>query len=315
MNAAIRLIPYCAVGLSLKAVGATPTTRYFYRILSNLVSGRRQRSGRMPLHYISRLVRDLKIIDRHGILQAGDHLLEIGSGWCHWEAIKLRLFFDVRCTLFDVWDNRQFAAMLSYVRQLDRALSNGLLAGDRRVQRARALIAAILRANSFEELYYLLNFEYLLDAGGRCTPVSSRSFKLVISTATLEHIAVKDVPGAIHNLSRLVAPGGWVIHRWNLDDHISHYTGNSQKEYLRFSPAAWSLIGDNQVQRINSNRIPRSEWLRLFRESGLSVVQDDSVFLRSDQIPQPHKQFNTWSNHDRRCIRMSLLMQRTNGMS
>ena len=96
-------------------------------------------------------------------------LLEIGNtGWLHWESTILRLFNDVRITLFDVWDNRQFD---SYPGRMSPAA-----AGDRRAHGAlppgesaepqQTLQKILQTLRSFDELYELLDFRYILDPSG-----------------------------------------------------------------------------------------------------------------------------------------------------
>ena len=43
---------------------------------------------------------------------------ELGTGWIHFYSLYLRLFFDFRGTLYDVWDNRQLHALKRIFSQL-----------------------------------------------------------------------------------------------------------------------------------------------------------------------------------------------------
>ncbi len=54
----------------------------------------------------------------YGFPKDGDRLLEIGTGWLHWEAIASRLFFDIQATLIDAWDKRQPRGIQNYLSQL-----------------------------------------------------------------------------------------------------------------------------------------------------------------------------------------------------
>lgn len=65
------------------------------------------------------------------------------------EAMTIRLFFDIEAGMFDVWDNRQFAALKRYFSLLDGLLDHKIDLNN--VQRARAhrLIRQIVSAAWF----------------------------------------------------------------------------------------------------------------------------------------------------------------------
>src|ERR1043165_3728637 len=101
------MIKYIAVALSLKSFSCGPAMRLLYRQLGNKVGGRRRATGPMPGYYAERIKRMLRLTRQYNIVRDGDRILELGTGWLHWEALTLRLFFDIKAVLFDVWDNRQ----------------------------------------------------------------------------------------------------------------------------------------------------------------------------------------------------------------
>ena len=101
------MLKYCLSAAALRAFSVSPLTRRMYRQLGNTWGARKRSAGRMPAYYPARISRMLRIARTYGFPKDGDKLIELGTGWLHWEAITTRLFFDVRCTLFDVWDNRQ----------------------------------------------------------------------------------------------------------------------------------------------------------------------------------------------------------------
>src|SRR6202040_1146893 len=99
--------------------------RSFYRRLGNTVGNRRRSSGVMPDYYAERVKRMLRLQKQYSIVSDGDRIIELGTGWLHWEALTLRLFYDIKAVLFDVWDNRQLGGLKNYVRQLKPMLSDG----------------------------------------------------------------------------------------------------------------------------------------------------------------------------------------------
>jgi hypothetical protein len=124
----------------------------------------------------------------------GDRILELGTGWLHWEALTLRLFFDVEAVLFDVWDNRQLGGLKNYVRRLRPQLEDGFELTAAELKRARGIIDAILETDSFDQLYGLLNFKYVIDGAGSLAQFPAGSFQLIVSGGVLEHVPREALP-------------------------------------------------------------------------------------------------------------------------
>lgn len=269
------MVKYVTTAIALKCFSLTPFTRRIYRKLGNVVGDSRRSSEQMPGYYADRVKRIIRLAREHKIVTHGDRVLELGTGWLHWEALTLRLFYDIKAVLFDVWDNRQLAGLKNYIRQLDAMLdeSFGLSAGE--IARARAIIASVLRAESFDELYELLGFEYLVESSGSLATLPDASFQLVVSGGVLEHVNREALPTLIKETRRVLRPGGWAVHSIDTADHLEHYDRTvSPKLYLGFSEATWKLLCDNEVQYIN--RMQRGEWLRLFQESGFEVIEEEA---------------------------------------
>lgn len=225
----------------------------------------------MPSYYLERINRMLRIAKSYGVPKDGDRLIELGTGWLHWEAITIKLFFDVHGILYDVWDNRQLSALKGYLRQLDELLDH-TEADQAQQESARRLISKIQAATSYNDLYKLLQFEYVLDQRGKPGLLEKGSFDLVISAGVLEHIYAKDSNEFVCDVEKLLRPGGYSIHSINIRDHLHQYdTSVSKKQYLRYPEWLWRLCFENEVQYIN--RIQRSDWLALFQGVGLTLVE------------------------------------------
>ena len=229
----------------------------------------------MPGYYPERVKRMLRLNRQNEIVRNGDRILELGTGWLHWEALTLRLFFDIEAVLFDVWDNRQLGGLKNYVRQLRPLLEDGFQLLAEKVNRARAIIDAILKVSSFDELYNLLGFKYLVESSGSLSEFASGSFQLVVSGGVLEHIKRETVPGLIAETRRILKPEGWAVHSIDTADHLEHYDRSvSPKLYLTSSEWAWRHLWGNEVQYIN--RLQRGEWLEIFRRNGFELVEEET---------------------------------------
>ncbi len=267
------MLKYCLSAMALRAFSSSRLTKRMYRRLGNSLGGKKRAVGRMPDFYLARINRMLRIAKSYGVPKDGDKLVELGTGWLHWEAVTTRLFFDVRGILFDVWDNRQINGLKNYIEQLDNSLDK-LDVDDAQRTSARKLISQIKEVNNYQDLYDLLGFEYVLNDKGSLNSLEKESFDIVVSAGVLEHIYAEDASSYVDGIATLLKPGGYSVHSINIRDHLHQYdTSVSRKQYLHYPPWIWSLCFENDVQYIN--RIQRSEWLELFRKSGLALVEEE----------------------------------------
>ena len=65
----------------------------------------------------------------------------------------------IEAVLFDVWDNRQLGGLKNYVGQLIPLLKDGLELTPTQRSRAVAIAEKVVKVESFDELYRLLNFQ------------------------------------------------------------------------------------------------------------------------------------------------------------
>jgi len=245
-----------------------------YRRLGNTMGSKKRVVGPMPSFYLDRINRMLRLAKSYGVPKNGDRLIELGTGWLHWEAITTRLFFDVNGILFDVWDNRQINGLKNYLEQLNHSLDKLDVDNAQRAH-ARDLICKIREINEYQDLYNLLGFEYVIDPQGSLRALEKESFDIAVSAGVMEHIYAKDIPSFIDGISTMLKPGGYSIQSINIRDHLRQYdTSMSPKQYLHYSPRIWSLCFENDVQYIN--KIQRSEWLELFRKAGLVLVEEQA---------------------------------------
>jgi SAM-dependent methyltransferase len=304
------MMKYLAVAFSLKAFSSTAMTRRVYREIGNRRGGKRRATGGLPFYYPERVKRMLRLVKEHGIVRDGDYVLELGTGWLHWEALTLRLFFDIRAVLFDVWDNRQLDGLKNYVSQLRTLLANQvefpLEKGQ--IKRADALISDILRVNSFSELYKMLGFEYVIESSGSLSQFSDDSFNLVVSAGVLEHVSRSAVPMLIRETSRVLVPGGYASHSIDTSDHLAHYdTAVNKKAFLRFSEPVWKALFQNEVQYIN--RIPYTEWMDIFRSNSFEILEEVRANVDIAGLPLA-SQYRNFDPRDLECTYIKLLLRK-----
>ncbi len=267
------MLRYIAAAMALKGFSSCTTAKDLYRALGNKLGAEKRANSAMPAYYLERVNRMLRLNREYNFIKAGGKLIELGTGWLHWEALTTRLFFDIEAVLFDVWDNRQLGGLLNYISQFNAILEQSEADAAQRKQ-ARLLINEILKVNSFEQLYSLLDFEYVINKQGSLNKLESGAFDIVVSAGVLEHIKLDKVSEYIQESSRLLKPGGYSMHSICLQDHLYQYDERvSPKQYLSFSDAAWKRWFENEVQYIN--RVQRSQWIKLFEHAHLELVEEE----------------------------------------
>jgi len=295
---------YCLSALALKAFSCSRFTKRIYRELGNTLGSKKRAVGQMPTYYLDRINRMMRIAKTYGVPKNGDKMIELGTGWLHWEAITTRLFFDVHGILFDVWDNRQMDGLKNYIGQLDNYLDKIDVDTSQR-NFAHNLISKIREANDYQGLYKLLGFEYVLDQKGSLNLLEKESFDLVVSAGVLEHISAKGASDFVNGIATLLKPGGYSVHSINIMDHLYQYDSTvSRKQYLKYPNWVWSLCFDNDVQKIN--RIQRSDWLEFFTRAGLVLVEEE-VEMEDLSGLKVATLYQKYEENDLRCWNLKLV--------
>jgi hypothetical protein len=286
------MLKYVAISTAAKAFSVNDTTRAAYRRLGNVVLEKMRVSGGISQPYIDRAVRLVDYCDRLELLAPGDKVLELGTGWVHWEATVLRLFFDVEVTLYDVWDNRLLGAYTSWLAQLHDLIDEAFahLPEERRAQ-ARKIARQAMDVTTFEELYQTLNFTYVVDATGELRNVPRDHYALAVSADVLEHVQGEQLPSYLAGMRECLVPGGTSVHQIDLVDHFYYFdTTTSPKNYYRYSDKTWRRWFESDVQYFN--RIQRPTWIQLFEDAGfeLRVADDVSEHLEPIELAPMYRE-------------------------
>ena len=112
------MIKYVVMSSAAKAFSLNQSTKALYRSLGNQVLARSRSASGIEDRYVERAQRLLAICDQHSVLKPGDRIVELGTGWLHWEATVLRLFNDIEATLYDVSDNRLIGPYREWLAEL-----------------------------------------------------------------------------------------------------------------------------------------------------------------------------------------------------
>ncbi len=85
------MFKYLMTAAALKMFSISPQTKRFYRLLGNILDQRRRIQEGLNEYYVDRARKILELCERHNTIQKGNRLLEIGTGWMHWESMIIRL--------------------------------------------------------------------------------------------------------------------------------------------------------------------------------------------------------------------------------
>lgn len=302
------MMRYVAAATALKLLGSTSVTRSFYRNVLGNVCGARKRAGRgLDSSYIVRGRTLLDLHRKHGLLADGMRLLEVGTGWLHFYSIFVALFHDVRATVTDIWDNRQLAPLRATFLQLGEVLDASFELRPEQSRRAHDVIRSIGACRSFDELYALLGFTYVLDDEGDLGFAGEGEYDLILSFHVLEHIHRDVIERHAARMASSLKPGGRQLHQIGIDDHLRHYDmALSPKHYLRYSDRTWKRWFENNLQYFN--RLQRSEWKDLFRGTGMSILDEDAESCDIEGLPVDRR-FAGLERQDLSCTTLTLVLE------
>jgi SAM-dependent methyltransferase len=302
------MLKYVMTATALKAFSVSPATKRVYRMLGNTVGQRRRTQRGLRSSYVARAKQLLALCERYCAVHSGDRVLEIGTGWLHWESTIIRLFYDVEATLFDVWDNRNFEAYKRWLDQLESIIDQEIDMAPIQSARVHHLLRAISKARSFDEVYRLLDFRYAIDAYGLPVQLPSNHFAAIYSYNVLEHVHRSILPDFGKEIYRLLKSGGYSFHRIDLGDHLADYDASvSPKNYLRYSDKVWRRYFENDVQYFN--RVQRPEWLEIFQQAGLEELEEESQYVDLDAI-SVDRRYRDLSQQDLRCVELRVVHRR-----
>ncbi len=299
------MIKYAMAATVLKLFSTNGPTIKLYRRLGNTLGSKKRMKSDIPRHYIECVNRYLNLFEKYNVLKNGDQLLELGTGWLHWGATTMRLLCDIETTLFDIWDNRQFGAFKNYLRRLDEIIDKEMILDSVINERVHNLIRSILATSSFDDMYHLLNFKYVINPSGKLNLFMDESFDLIVSEGVLEHVKINHLSEYVNDFYRLLKPGGYSIHTINVSDHLSGYDKSvSKKNYLRYSDQVWQYFIENEVQYFN--RVQASEWLALFETSRLKLI-DKKLSFRDLGSLKINKKYSNLDRQDLECVEIQML--------
>ena len=298
------MLRYLIAASALKAFSSNTWTKKLYRSLGDRFGGPLARRETYMMSHVRRGNLFRELCEKYNVLVCGDRLLEIGTGWIHWHSLYHRLFYDVNISMLDVWDCRQLNALHELFGELRQVMKSDPATDSVVLDR----LDMIMSANSFDELYQAFGLEYVVDERGSLEQFEDNSMSCVFSFHVLEHVPRESTAELARNIERVLKPGAYSIHQIGIDDHLTHYDSKaSPKNYLRYSDNVWKRFFENNLQYVN--RLQMSEWLTMFADSGLSLMETQPVYCNIEGL-KVHERFSGYSNEDLECTILTLVHQK-----
>jgi SAM-dependent methyltransferase len=289
---------YVLAALSLKLISSNRLTKNIYRKLGNVIGGMKRKNANVDT-YLKRGDLLLKLCRKYDLLQDGDNLLELGTGWLHWYSMYIRLLYPVQITMMDIWDNRQLLALKANFKKVFEVSDHEFSKTD---------IEFIGNVNSFPDLYKKYDLNYLILEDGSLSKLKDNSVDVVFSFHVLEHIPRSNVLKVIKDIERILKPGGVSIHQIGINDHLINFDNSvSPMNYLRYSDAVWKRYFQNEVQYFN--RILMIDWIDIFSRAGLTLNEKIPEYINIETL-QVHPQYKKYSTEDLSCINLTIVHQK-----
>ena len=192
----------------------------------------------------------------------GKDCLEIGTGWCPWLPLLLKVKGARRVVTLDLNPWLSIRTASGTTRALAERIDG--VAGRLEVPRAdiEKVLGPALSAKTLPEWLAAVGVEYLPKTELQRAAFAAESFDVVFSSNVLEHVDANSL-GTLHRESaRILRPGGMVAHRFNPQDHFSFDDPNiTGANFLKYSPAAWKWIGGSGLAYHNRLRCPQHRHL------------------------------------------------------
>lgn len=300
------LFKYYAAGAALKLASLNTITRRMYRALGNFRNAYKPET-KIAEKYFFRSGKFLEMLRRHDLLQPGIDVLEIGTGWVHWEALMVRNEVPCQTLLYDVWDNRSFNRFGRYATHLTVPENRARL--QLHAPEGLALMQDVAATTDFTAAYERLGFRYMVDPTGLLAGIEAGSRDLIISSDVGEHLNRSDIPAILARTHEILRPGGHAYHQVVLRDHLTIYSGPMHhKQYLSYSDAYYRRYLNNGVQYINQVQVP--QWREMFTQAGFDIVEEDHISSCDISEIDVHPDWQHIPERDLACTVVQFLVRR-----
>jgi len=296
-NEAFRIMWWKCKAMVLRQMSHLPGGRSAYLTAQKLL-GTNRPAARRDLTKAAELLDCIRDVDAN---VDGATVYEIGTGWHPFTPLAFFLAGAREVVTVDVnpWLSLRTAreAVAAAEEQLDWFAER--IGKDPQAIRER--FARIQRdANDLTTLLASFGCRYIYPGDARESGLAADSVDFVISSNVLEHIPGDILSSIFVESSRILAPGGLAVHRFNPGDHYANGdTSITNGNFLQFSEAEWERYGDGLAYH---NRLRGPQFAEIFSQAGfeqkLFETRIDERTLNALKIKQlqPHEDFQGLSD-------------------
>ena len=251
-----------------KAIGALPASESANYLFQRRVTRRLPIGDPGVARKFERALAHFRVFRERVARPSGEAVFyEFGAGWDLAVPLSYAVLGVGRQTLVDIRPNLRLELVNATIASLGR-------------QRAQLEEEAGLELRdpgapdvaSVGDLERRFGITYLAPRDARSTGLPAGTVDFVSSTNTLEHVPPEDIAPILSECARLLAPGGSMSFRIDMQDHASYADRRvSAYHFLRFSDRTWRLL-TSDVSYQNRLRLPN--YRRLFAEAGLEIVAE-----------------------------------------
>jgi ubiquinone/menaquinone biosynthesis C-methylase UbiE len=239
---------------------------------------------------------------KHGEPGPDKKILELGTGW--YPVIPLFMYLtksghvtslDIRSwmtrdrqltTIRKLMEWRAVGKLDTYIHAFDKERWEILEQIDRKPEDYRS-----------EEINQIISFDPLIK-DARDTRLPERSYDLICSNNTFEHIPPKILESILLEFKRVVKAGGLMSHFIDMSDHFAHFDkGINIYNFLKYSKKSWRLI-DNRIQP--QNRMRLKDYIELYNALNIPITEEkiydgDPLLLSDIKV---HSEFAQYTVQD-----------------
>ncbi|HEY1039133.1 MAG TPA: class I SAM-dependent methyltransferase [Bacteroidia bacterium] len=223
--------------------------------------------------------------------------LELGTGWYPVVPISMFLLGSDNVVTVDItplMDKEKLTTTIT--KYLDAISKNQIdavfLQNPDRIDLLKKVLAEAGEL-TFEQMLAKLKINYL-KTDARKLPFENKTFDLVHSNNTYEHIYEFILKDIVKEFKRVQKDDGLQSHFIDMSDHFAHAdTSITIYNYLKYTEAKWMRM-DNSVQPQNRMRI--NQYRDLYKANGLHILEEslrpgDAKALETIILEEPFKSF------------------------
>ncbi len=133
------------------------------------------------------------------------------------------------------------------------------------------------------DLLERFGIDYRAPSDARDTQLPEGSFDFISTTSTLEHIPDQDLKLVLKEAYRLLRPGAYSSHIWDMTDHYQHKINSvSQFHFLHFQSGVWDRFLN--CRYIYQNRMRNPEYLAILKDVGYEIVEEENQLAGAEEI-------------------------------